>query len=114
MEMRVEGEGGIHLGRGSRAWRGAGKGALGGEEQQGVGSDGEGGGGFDGAGGADLRLAHAEQGFFLAEIDFDVPAVEVSFDDELGVEVFIGAERERRDGDRAAWNPCAGDKRGGR
>ena len=72
----------------------AGKGALGSEEQQGVGSDGEGGGGFDGAGAADLRLAHAEQGFFLAEIDFDVPAVKVSFDDELGVEVFIGAEEK--------------------
>ena len=43
-------------------------------------------------GAADLGLADAEQGFSLAEIDFDVPAVKVSFDDELGVEVFIGAE----------------------
>jgi hypothetical protein len=62
----------------------AGKGTLGSEEQQGVSSDGEGGGGFDGAGAADLRLAHAEQGSFLAEMNFDVPAVNVGFDDELG------------------------------
>ena len=46
------------------------------------------------AGAADLRLADAEQGFFLAEINFDVPAVKVSFDDALGVEVLVGAEEK--------------------
>ena len=94
MEMRAEGEGGHPLGARQQGVARVGEGALGGEEQQGVGSDAEGGGGFDGAGGADLGLAHAQQGFFLAEIDFDVPAVEVGFDDELGVEVGIGAEEK--------------------
>ncbi len=79
MEMRGEGEAGIHLGRGSRAVARVGEGALGSEEQQGVGGDGEGGGGFDGAGAADLRLAHAQQGFFLAEIDFDAPSAGSKF-----------------------------------
>lgn len=43
-----------------------------------MGSDGEGGGGFNGAGAANLRLTGAEQGFLLAKIDFDVPAVKAS------------------------------------
>ena len=73
---------------------GAGKGALGSQEEQGVGSNGEGGCGFHRAGAADLRLTGTEQGFLLAKVDFDVPAVKVSFDDELGVEVFIGAEEK--------------------
>ena len=80
------------------AWQqgvaGAAEGALGREEEQGVGSDGEGGGGLHRAGRSDLRLTCAEQGFLLAKIDFDVPAVEVSFDDKLGVEVGVGAEEK--------------------
>ena len=84
------------LGTGQQGVARSGKGLLGGEEQQGVRSHGEGGGGFDGTGAADLRLAHAEQGFFLTEIDFDVPALEVGFDNEPGVELFIGADEKGR------------------
>ena len=71
-----------------------GEGALGGEQQQGVGGDAEGGGGFDRAGIAHLRLAHPQQSFFFAEINLDVPALDIGFDDDLGVEVFIGAEQK--------------------
>jgi hypothetical protein len=66
----------------------AAKRALGGQ-QQGVGSDGEGGGGLHRADATDLRLTGAEQSFLFAKGDFDVPAMKVSFDGELGFWVFI-------------------------
>jgi hypothetical protein len=72
------------------------EGALGGQQQQGVGGHAKGRGGFDRAGGADLRLAQPEESFFFAEIDLDVPAPDIGLDDDLRVEVFIGAEEKRR------------------
>jgi len=64
------------------------------QQQQGVGGHAEDGGVFDRAGIADLRLAHSEQSFFFAEINFDVPAPDISLDDDLRVEVFLGAQEE--------------------
>ena len=73
-----------------------GKGALRGEKQQSVGGDGEGGSGLDRALATDLCLADAQQSFLVAEIDFDVPALEVSFNDGAGIELLVGADQKGR------------------
>ncbi len=39
-------------------------------------------------------MAHAQQGFLLAEIDLYLPARDVGLDDELGVQVFIRADQK--------------------
>ena len=69
-------------------------GARGGEEEEGVGGDAEGGGGLHRGGGADLRLADAQQGFLFAKVDFDAPAMEVGFNEALGVKIGVGANQE--------------------
>ena len=73
-----------------------GAGALSGEEEEGVGGDAEGGGGFHRGGAADLGLADSEQSFLFAEVDLDTPAMQVGFDEALGVEEGVGAEQKGR------------------
>ncbi len=72
------------------------EGALRSPEQAGIGGDGEGGGGFDRVGLADRRLADSQQSFFFAKINLDTPAMEIGFDEGLGIEVGVGAKQERR------------------
>ena len=79
---------------GKQGLAGIGEGALGGQEQQGVGGDAEGGGGFHRRGAADLGLADAQQSFLFAKVDLNTPAMQIGFDEKLGVEVGVGAEQE--------------------
>jgi len=67
-------------------------GTLSGEKKEGVGGGEESGRGSDALGDADLRLFHAEEGFFVAEIEFDFPAVEEMLEDLFEGEVGIGTE----------------------
>ena len=39
-------------------------------------------------------MAHAQQSFLLAKIDFDVPALEIGLDEEPRVELFIGTDQK--------------------
>ena len=70
------------------------QGASGSEAQQGVRGHAEGGGGFDRAWATDLRLAHPQPSFLFAKIDFDAPALQVGFDEQRRVEVFIRTDQE--------------------
>jgi len=82
------------LGAGQQVLAGIGEGALGSQEEQGVGGYAECRSGLDGARVPHLGLAHAQQGFLLAEIDLHVPASDIGVDEELGVEVFIRADEK--------------------
>ena len=41
-----------------------------------------------------LRLPHTEKSLFISEIDFDVPALEVRFDDLAGIQFGVGANEK--------------------
>ena len=73
--------GGGPFGLRQEAVRATGKSALGGNQQHGIGCDGKSWGCLDGCLIVNLGLANAEQGLFISEVDFDVPALEISFND---------------------------------
>ena len=45
--------------------------------------------------GANLRLANTEQSLFISEIDFDVPALEVRFNDSVCFHGRVSADQKR-------------------
>jgi len=55
-----------------------------GQQQEGIDKNEERSGGSHGGIAADLRLAEAQQSFFVAEIEFDFPAPQVGLQDLLG------------------------------
>lgn len=63
-----------------------------GDPQQGVSGDGDRGQVLVGGGGADVGVAGADEGFFLAEVDLDAPAPEVGLEEFFEAHVRIGAE----------------------
>ena len=68
------------------------------QQQERVDEDEEGGGGSDGGIGADLEFAEAEQGFFVAEVEFDLPAPQVGLQDLLGRQRGVGTDQVRDSG----------------
>lgn len=68
-------------------------GAMGGQEKEGVGGGEESGDGFDGVRGADLRLVNAKEGFFVAEVEFDLPPPQIGLKEALQGERGIGADQ---------------------
>src|ERR1700682_2276879 len=72
------------------------EGALRRNQQQSVSGHAQSGSRFDGCGRAHLRLAHTQQGLFVAEVHLDIPALEISFDDLARVQFRIGADEVGR------------------
>ena len=71
---------------------GVAEGALSGNQQHAISGDGKGGRGFNGYSVSHLCLPHAEQRLFISEVHFDVPALEVGFDDLSGVQCGVSAD----------------------
>lgn len=82
-----------------RGWQGPGfigrvfEGVLCGDEEHGVSGHKESRNVHDRGLSADLGLSDAEEGFFVSEVDFDVPSPEIELDDFFQVHVGCGANQ---------------------
>lgn len=77
------------FGRGKTAL-GKGTDSVGRQQEEGVGGDAESGDRLSGSRVSDLSLTDAEESFFIAEVDLDIPAPEVGLEELPGGEGGIG------------------------
>jgi hypothetical protein len=73
---------------------GTAEGKVAGNQQHAIGGNGEGRGRFHRRGIPHLGLTNTEERFFIPEVHFDIPALEVSFDDLTRFQFGVGANEK--------------------
>jgi len=75
-----------------------------GDQQHAVSGNCKGGSGLHRCDVSHFSLSHTEKGFFVSEVDFDIPALKVGLNDLAGLQFRIGA-------DEVPSRPCVDDSR---